>query len=298
MCGITKLKLNVVIQNQGEKINTDVSMSAEKERKADILQHIKKPIHIFSLVFLIPEGLLTLMILLGNLSESDKSRIILSMILLTFVAFISFIFVLYKKPQVFENSNVSSQLSTKEETSYLKSAGLVNVFSSRSVSIEVEYSKRLEKMSKNLDVIGFGLSHFRRDYGKKFIELSGKGKVRILLIDPEFHLNEGKSISDLRDIEENQDIGSIRSQVKDFIRDYKKLKEILNSDNFEVRVYNCLPSVNIFRIDNEMFIGPYLINRDSRRTVTVLVNSTGELFEQHMEHFEEIWNNYSRKIDE
>lgn len=281
------------------KISEDSSQQVEREKKAAVLRSIKTPLHVLSLMFLIPEGLLALMIILGNVSENDKSRIILSMIGLLFFSAIFFAFIFYKKPQLFHNQNISLPQSANEEISdNLKLAGLVDIFPSRSVSIEKEYSKRLDKMSKNLDIIGFGLSHFRRDYGSKFLELAGKGKVRILLINPEFHMSKRKSISDIRDIEENQNSGSIRLQVSDFIKDYMKLKKKLDSDDFEVRIYNCLPTVNIFRIDDEMFIGPYLMNRDSRKTATLLVNSTGELFKQHINHFEEVWNNYSEKIDE
>ena len=192
----------------------------------------------------------------------------------------------------------SNGLPYQSENNKIESAGIVDIFSGRSVTIEDEYSKRLEKMTRNLDILGFGLSHFRKDYGKHFIELAGKAKVRILLLNPEFHKCDGFSISDIRDKEENQDIGTIRSQVTDFIKDYKKLKDELKSNKFEVRLYNSLPASNIFRIDNEMFIGPYLVNRDSRRTITIIAKSEGELFKQHLEHFNELWDEYSIEIRE
>lgn len=239
---------------------------------------------------LIAEGPLYAVLLSGNISDKDRSIIIYAMIAVIFLTVIVFAIITYKKPH--------SLVAPNAPSSEIECAGIVDIFSGRSVTIEDEYSKRLEKMKQNLDIIGFGLSHFRKDYGKHFLELAGKAKVRILLLNPEFHNCKGLSISDIRDIEENQEIGTIRSQVADFIKDYKKFKKELKSDNFEVRLYNSLPTINIFRIDNEMFIGPYLVNRDSRRTFTILAKSEGELFQQHLEHFNELWEKYSQKISE
>ena len=174
--------------------------------------------------------------------------------------------------------------------------GIIDIFLGRSVTIEDEYNKRLSVMKKELNILGFGLSHFRKDFSKSFIEIAGKAKVRILLLNPDFPEYETFSISDIRDEEEGQTKGTIRSQVEEFISDYKKMKKELKNERFEVRLYNSLPTVNIFNIDNEMFVGSYFMNRDSRRTMTILI-AKGDMFEQHIEHFDEIWNNYSDKID-
>ena len=85
--------------------------------------------------------------------------------------------------------------------------------------------------------------------------MAGKAKVRILLLNPDFPEYEKYSISDIRDEEEGQTKGTIRSQVEEFISDYKQMKNELKNDNFEVRLYNSLPTVNIFNIEKASF--PY-----------------------------------------
>jgi len=270
-------------------------MSKQEKSRIDIIKSIKTPLNFFVVVVLIVEGYLSAILISGDISENDTSIIIYSMIVLIFLTVATVGFIAYKKPHSLGDPNV---LPYKLEKNKIESLGIVDIFSGRSVTIEEEYSKRLEKMTQHLDIIGFGLSHFRKDYGKHFIELAGKAKVRILLLNPEFHICDDLSISDIRDKEENQEIGTIRSQVIDFIKDYKKLKKELNNNNFEVKLYNSLPTINIFRIDNEMFIGPYLVNRDSRRTITIIAKSEGELFKQHLEHFNELWDEYSIEISE
>ena len=207
-----------------------------------------------------------------------------------------YVFILIKRPNLLKDSHAKSE-STDAIEKKADEWGIIDIFSGRSVTIEDEYNKRLSVMKKELNILGFGLSHFRKDFSKSFIEMAGKAKVRILLLNPDFPEYEKYSISDIRDEEEGQTKGTIRSQVEEFISDYKQMKNELKNDNFEVRLYNSLPTVNIFNIDHEMFVGPYFMNRDSRRTMTILIDSKGDMFEQHIEHFNEIWNNYSDKID-
>jgi hypothetical protein len=47
--------------------------------------------------------------------------------------------------------------------------------------------------------------------------------------------------------------------------------------------------VNIFRIDDEVFWGPYLIHQQSRNSPTLLVRRGGLLFDVLLRHFETIW---------
>jgi len=50
--------------------------------------------------------------------------------------------------------------------------------------------------------------------------------------------------------------------------------------------------VNIFRVDNKMFWGPYLIKQPSRNSPTFLLRQA-ILFDRLLEHFERIWKDDS-----
>ena len=178
----------------------------------------------------------------------------------------------------------------------LEKTGLTQVFLGRSVTIRDEYDKRFKNASE-IDVLGFGQSSFRQDYLKQFVTWSHKAKIRILLIDPEFPAKKF-SIADQRDHEEGNAKGSITRDVEIFIEEVRKL-EGLNHDQFRIRLARVLPTTNIFRIDSEIFFGPYFLSQQSRNAPTFLARRGGYLFQVYSDHFEGIWNSddFSKEID-
>lgn len=182
---------------------------------------------------------------------------------------------------------VSSQ-QTRDKLDLISVAGLQHIFTTRSVSIRDEYHSRLRR-AKKVDVLGFGLSSFREDYGSKFAELSLNTSFRILLLDPDFP-SSNESIASIRDREEGNNVGDIKRDVEAFESAIHRA-EGLNSQNFRARRLTALPSVNIFRIDDEIFWGPYLIGGQSRNMPTLLVRRGGFLYDQISDHFENLWTN-------
>jgi len=122
------------------------------------------------------------------------------------------------------------------------------------------------------------------DHGNRFVEWKMRAAVRILLLDPEYPTAESP-VANLRDSDEGQDPGTICNEVRRFVRDTASL----HGENFRIRLYRCLPSVNIFRVDDEMFWGPYFIRRVSRNSPTFVVERGGKVFETLLGHFESIW---------
>lgn len=168
--------------------------------------------------------------------------------------------------------------------------GLERAFESRSATIRAEYHIRLSRMNDGLDVLGFGLSAFLQDYRDHFEGWRQRARIRILLLDPQFP-NESLSYANQRDLEERQELGRIDTDVKNFLSVVQPFVGLNDEGKgIEVRLFTCLPSINIFRIDDEMFWGPYLIHVPSRNTPTLLVRRSGILFERYQSHFDEFWN--------
>jgi hypothetical protein len=174
--------------------------------------------------------------------------------------------------------------------------GLKDAFESRSVRIRDEYHTRLQAVTANIDVLGFGQRALREDYAQLFASWSQKVTVRILLVDPEYP-SKNRPYADQRDTEEGNAERAIRSDVKEFV---KACSQLIGEQDarFQVRLYTCLPSVNIFRIDNALFWGPYLIGDQSRNLPTFLVESGGLLFDRLLQHFNRIWQDerFSRQV--
>jgi hypothetical protein len=165
-------------------------------------------------------------------------------------------------------------------------AGLSEIFRQRAANIRSEYDSRLAS-AQRIDVIGWGLSAFREDYGDQFPVWAARGHVRILVVDPDYpaHLH---SLADLRDAEENRPVGDIRRQVQQF-RNLVEQQGLIASPRFQVRLMRSIPAINLLRADHEIFWGPYLMAEQSRNTPTLLVRQGGYLFDVLAKHFDEVW---------
>ncbi len=162
-------------------------------------------------------------------------------------------------------------------------AGLSAIYSGRSVLIREQYQQKLPKAQK-IDLIGYGLSSFRQDFLEEFVTWSHRARVRILLPDPDFPTREF-SLADQRDREENHPVGHTRADIEAFEKAIAHLAGLERS----VHRVSCIPSINVFRIDDDIFWGPYLMHRQSRNTPTMLATRGGYLFSALEEHFNSLW---------
>lgn len=176
---------------------------------------------------------------------------------------------------------------TAERLQILTQFGFVRAFAGRSVQIKPEYDRRLSHASEQIDIMAFGLRALREDYRDSFVDWSRRAKVRILLIDPHAPI-QATSYADQRDIEERNPPGTIRADVRQFLNAVHQVNP--PTDRFEIRLSKTLPSVNIFRIDDQSFWGPYLMREQSRNMPTFIVERGGVMFDALARHFEEIWS--------
>ena len=167
-------------------------------------------------------------------------------------------------------------------------AGIDCVFENRSVAMRSEYDSRLERASESIDILGFGLQHLREDHQDHFSDWARRAKVRILAIDPGSP-SESSPYANQRDLEEGTDEGQIAKDVRSLVTSSLDLLGD-SSGRFQIRLYTCLPSVNIFRIDDEVFWGPYFVGGVSRNMPTFLLDRRGFLAEAIMTHFDRIWS--------
>jgi hypothetical protein len=183
--------------------------------------------------------------------------------------------------------------NSAERLDLLTRFGFKKAFARRSVAIKDEYDKRLNEASEAIDIMGFGLRSLREDYRDHFADWHARAKVRILLLDPTVPSIE-HSLADRRDAEERNPPGTICSDVKTFGEQVQQ--SFQGDDRFQVRVYTTIPTINIFRIDNELFWGPYFVDKPSRNLPTFIVARGGFLFDSIMTHFETVWNYHSRPV--
>jgi hypothetical protein len=79
-------------------------------------------------------------------------------------------------------------------------------------------------------------------------------------------------------------------KLKQFVNDVNKtIEELGRGEKIKIKCYNAVAPM-IFRIDDVMFIGPYLHKRQSRTTITYKIEGGSEIFKQYEKHFEDLWN--------
>ena len=171
----------------------------------------------------------------------------------------------------------------------IREHGLRRIFRARSVPIRSEYDKRLGSVSDCIEIMGFGLKHLREDYADQFAHWAHRATVRILILDPKYP-NPTINFAALRDHEERNEVGDIEKDVMRLIQSCAHLLKEPTTD-FRIRLFTCLPSISIFRIDNHLFWGPYFVGDVSRNMPTLLMEASGSLSTRIIRHFDEIWNN-------
>jgi hypothetical protein len=173
----------------------------------------------------------------------------------------------------------------------LESFGINDYFDANTTPIKGEYAARLDRNSREIDVLGLGLNSLRKDFGMNLRRWAEKGRVRILLIDPSFP-DVSCSISDQRDREELDAVGTIRGEVDAWLSQTRDLRAMYPS-NLQIRLYKCIPTVTMVRVDGELFWSPYLMHRESGSTPTMLVSKGGLIYNVLSDHFDSIWSNDS-----
>jgi len=163
----------------------------------------------------------------------------------------------------------------------MKQTGMRRIHNDR--YIRPVYQHYQAKVSNQLDLIGMSLKHFQQDVGEellKWVTDRDKLHIRIMVLNPR------SSYCRVRDAEEGGTTGEIAEWAM-------RLTEAVlraNHSRIQIRWYNTLPTVNMYRLDDVIFLGSYLIGRLSRLTVTLEVDVAGLLAEQYLAHFDNLWN--------
>jgi hypothetical protein len=90
-----------------------------------------------------------------------------------------------------------------------------------------------------------------------------------------------------RDLEEGS--GRIAGDVEAFLREVKT-RGLHQNQQLAIGLFRCLPAISVFRIDDDLFWGPYLARKASRNSPTLLTGRGGPLFKALETHFEDIWS--------
>lgn len=158
------------------------------------------------------------------------------------------------------------------------------------------YSTRAERNSEAdpniqdarycIDGIAFGLSTFRNMYGKKIEHCLKKGvQIRLLTMDP-----AGQFIS-FREQEEEAAPGGIKNTITEMVKWADALNENSKKGKIVIKAYNSMTLDYYWRVDDDLYIGPYWYGYKSSDTITYKFVAGGRGFQHYSEYFEKLWEN-------
>lgn len=146
---------------------------------------------------------------------------------------------------------------------------------------------KLEKHNiKQLDGIAFGLKSFRSNRRSDVLACMQSGMdVRLLVMDP-----TGDFVKQ-RELEESAAPGGISKSIWDLIEWAEELNRQSNYGKIQIRFYDTMTLDFYWRLDDEIYIGPYMLDVESQQTITYKYVKGGKGFRLYSEYFESLWNN-------
>ena len=178
---------------------------------------------------------------------------------------------------------------SNNENENLKEWKLVHIYSKRSEKNK-DSDPKLDKARIKVDVIAFGLKSFRETYTEKVTAAVTKGvKFRIITMNP-----DSKFIAQ-RDIEENKQEGATSDSIRKLVSWANELNKT-KKGSIIIKGYDCMTLDFYWRVDDDIFIGPYWLGHESRDTITYKYEKGGTGFDVYSGYFEELWNNEDLKI--
>lgn len=166
----------------------------------------------------------------------------------------------------------------------LKSWKLVKIYKKRSEKNK-DSDPQLDKAKEQVNVIAFGLKSFRENYTDKVRIAVSKGvKFRIITMDPT------SPFIKQRDKEENKTDGATADSVKRLV-DWAKEINKTGPGHISIKSYDCMTLDFYWRVDDDLYIGPYWFGKESQDTITYKFEKGGDGFDLYVSYFEDLWNN-------
>lgn len=170
--------------------------------------------------------------------------------------------------------------------------GLEKIYETRAEKNK-ESDPELDKAKEQVDAIAFGLKSFRTKHTKRVEKILKKGvNVRILTMNPD----KENIFLKQREIEEEETEGQIRNSIEQLV----SWANTLNSRNYqgkiEVKGYKCMTLDFYWRVDDDIYIGPYWYHVGSQQTITYKFHKGRKGFDTYTEYFETLWNDDENTI--
>lgn len=165
----------------------------------------------------------------------------------------------------------------------LKDWGIAKVYETRAEK-NADSDPHLDKARHCVDGIAFGLSSFRGKNAERVRACLNRGvSFRFLVMDPD------SPFVHAREEEEGAQHGHIEKTIRDLVHWADELNAQKFKGRIEIRGYQCMTLDFYWRIDDEIYMGPYWYGRPSQVTITYKLKRSGRCFATYSEYFDKLW---------
>ena len=177
-----------------------------------------------------------------------------------------------------------SDLKLRPSDIKLSEWGFNSIYKTRSLMNE-DCDFDLRSAEKQVDVISFGLRSFRTEQDRLTNELLQRGvNFRILTMYP------SSDFVSQREREEKRTTNYIKNSINDLIEwANNKNKDESNKGKIIIKGYKCMTLDFYWRVDDVIYLGPYLYGLDSQKTISYKFTK-GEVFNIYTDYFERLWS--------
>lgn len=171
------------------------------------------------------------------------------------------------------------------EQSSPMSWGLRGIYRTRAEMNQTS-NKYLLANRKRLDVIAFGLRSFRDALSDLLENKVANGmSLRLLVPNPE------SPFVSQREKEELEVQGQIRNSILSLSAWITRLKRTAASnEQVSLRYYDAMPLNFFFRLDDALYVGPYLYGKLSQQTISFEFSAGSAGYEYYCRYFDSLWS--------
>ncbi len=129
-------------------------------------------------------------------------------------------------------------------------------------------------------------------FEQAFVSASQNGaKIKVLLLDPDSAIARQRSI-DLwpGDSPTEADERYVPSQIRMTVDEFRRIIRTNNLRNFEIRLYDSLLSVQIFRCDDDVYCGFYPHGKKALEAAQLKIHGRTYLSSQFLNEFDLVWD--------
>ena len=162
---------------------------------------------------------------------------------------------------------------------------ITKIYSTRAEK-NADSDPQLEKTQYQVDAVAFGLKSFRTKQSKRVEACLKRGvNFRIITMDPE------SPFVAQREIEENETSGQIKHTIEDLVKWANEFNARNLKGKIIVKGYSSMSLDFYWRVDDELYYGPYWYGLPSQQTITYKCTRGGKAFNIYTDYFNELWEN-------